>query len=210
MLSIAFLDNDIILKLIACDLFEEGIKALGVNQEQIRVLAVARFYFQKSRKIRQSYSEEICNKAVQLVSQCQRIQGDAVDPDELSLLQSIEGIDPGEAVLIAGTKNETDFYFISGDKRCLKALGWGKNLDAIRERLRGKGICLEQIILRLIEVKGFDFVFSKVLPARGYDTALRAIFGSGERATQDNVIMSLRGYIRALQEESNGLLMLDR
>ena len=193
----------------ACDLFEEGIKALGlgVNQEQIRVLAGARFYFQKSRKVRQSYSEEICDLAVQLVSQCQRIQGDEVDPDELSLLQETEGIDPGEAVLIAGTKNETNFYLISGDKRCLRALVLGKNLETVRERLRGKVICLEQIILQLIEVKGFDFVLSKVLPARGCDTALRAIFGSGERATKDNVIRAIKGYIRDLQEESKGLLI---
>lgn len=185
----------------------EGIEGLGLTQENIRVLGTARFYFQKHQKVRKVYSSSICDKAVELISQCQVIQGDNIDGEEINKLQAIEGIDPGEQVLIAGTKNETDFYLGTGDKRCLMALGSRKNLDEIRERLRGKVVCLEQVIWRLIEVKGFEEVKNKVLPARESDLALKTAFGSGERATLENVRMTLEGYIEDLQEKSQGLLV---
>jgi hypothetical protein len=75
-------------------------------------------------------------------------------------------------------------------------------LVAIRERLAGKLVCLEQLILKIINVEGFDVTLIKVLPAREYDKALKAIFGSGERCTQDNVLMALEAYIQDLRDNA--------
>lgn len=98
------------------------------------------------------------------------------------------------------------FYLITGDKRCLIALAEASQLVEIRQRLLGRVICLEQIILKLIETQGFNEVLVKVLPGREYDTALKAIFGSGEKATQENVLQMLEGYIGKLRIKTSGLL----
>ncbi len=80
------------------------------------------------------------------------------------------------------------------------------SLVAIRERLAGKLVCLEQLILKVINNEGFNVTLAKIVPAREYDKALKAIFGSGERCTQDNVLMALEAYIQDLRDNAQGLL----
>ncbi|RUT03826.1 hypothetical protein DSM106972_047400 [Dulcicalothrix desertica PCC 7102] len=111
-------------------------------------------------------------------------------------------------ILISATKQEESFYLTTGDKRCITALANSTepSLVAIRERLAGKLVCLEQLILKIINVEGFEVTLIKVLPAREYDKALKAIFGSGERCTQDNVLMALGAYIQDLRDNAHGLL----
>ncbi|OKH31990.1 hypothetical protein NIES2101_41110 [Calothrix sp. HK-06] len=111
-------------------------------------------------------------------------------------------------ILISATEHEESFYLTRGDKRCIIALANSNEpaLVAIRERPAGKLVCLEQLILKIITVEGFDVTLVKVIPAREYDKALKAIFGSGERCTQDNVLMALSAYIQDLRDDAQGLL----
>lgn len=96
---------------------------------------------------------------------------------------------------------------MTGDKNCLRALAAAPELGKIRQRLKGRVVCLEQLILRLVETQAFDEILTKVLPGREYDTALKAVFGSGERATRENVLQALRGYIENLRSETEELLV---
>lgn len=203
MSRVLFLDNDAVLKLVACHLFWETVAALGSNQENLRVLSDAKYVFKKSRRVIKKYPEAIRLAAFSIVEGCQAIKPE-FNP-ELPELE-IEGIDPGERLLISATRNEPAFYLITGDKRCLKALAAASQLAEIRQRLQGRVICLEQVILKLIEVQGFYEVLNKLLNGREYDKALASIFGSGERATEENVLLGLLAYIEDLQRETEGLL----
>lgn len=200
---VCFVDNDAILKLVACNLFWEAVTSLGLTQADLRVLSDAKYVFRKSRRVVQKYPQAIRDSAISIVEGCTKIQPEL--SEELQILQ-IEGIDPGENLLISATRYEASFYLATGDKRCLTALAAEPQLAEIRQRLIGRVICLEQLILRLIYNQGFDLVLTKVLPAREYDTALKAIFGSGERATQENVLQALEGYIEDLRKTTEGLL----
>jgi len=60
-------------------------------------------------------------------------------------------------------------------------------------------ICLEQMVTRLIAHFGFAYVKEKVVPDRSCDMALRAAFGSGDAATESNVLAALNGYINELR-----------
>jgi hypothetical protein len=201
---IAFLDNDIILKLVACNLFWEAISSLNLHQSDLRVLANSKYFFKNSRKVKQQYSQEIREVAIEIVSACKTIQPNP--NNELSKLQ-IEGIDPGEVILISATLSLDFLYLITGDKRCLQALAREKQIQEIHKRLQGKCVCLEQIIFKLIETKGFDLVLEKILPSREYDFSLKSIFGSGTQATEENVLQALQAYIDDLQKKTNGLLI---
>lgn len=205
MSPVCFIDNDIILKLAACNFFWEAVSTLELSENDLRVLPEAKHVFQRSNKVKKKYGSIILQNAINIVERCGEIQLEE-DEEELQQLQ-IEGIDPGEMLLICATRRETSFYLTTGDKRCLTALASHAELENVRQRLTGRVICLEQLILKLIKTQGFDKVLTNVLPARTYDTALKSIFGSGERATEENVLTSLEGYINDLQKNTKGLLI---
>lgn len=201
---VVFVDNDAILKLAACNLFWEAVNSIGLTQTDLRVLPDAKHVFRNSRRVQQRYPQPIRDNAIRIVQGCMEIQ---LQPNEELQHLDIEGIDAGEIILISATRAEASFYLTTGDKRCLTALALSPRLVEIRQRLLGRVICLEQLILKLIDTQGFDQVLTKVLPAREYDTALKAIFGSGERATQENVLQALEGYVEDLRKKTEGLLV---
>lgn len=200
---VCFVDNDALLKLVACNLFWEAVTSLGLTQVDLRVLPQAKYVFRTSSRVVRKYPQAIRDSAISIVEGCTKIQPKV--SEELQRLQ-IEGIDPGEIILFSATKYEDSFYLATGDKRCLTVLAADPQLIDIKQRLIGRVICLEQLILSLIYSQGFNEVLTKVLQAREYDGALKAIFGSGERATQENVLQALEGYIEHLRETTDGLL----
>jgi hypothetical protein len=203
-LSIAcFVDNDAILKLVACDLFWDAIAILGVTQSDLRVLASAKYVF-KGKKVKDRYTEEIRNAAIAVTEQCKQIEAEL--SEELKSIK-IDGLDPGELILLSATKSEPAFYLVTGDKRCIAALSNELSLPKTRERLTGKVVCIEQLVLKLIYTQGFENVLAKVLPALEYDKALKACFGSGARSTEQNVALALQGYIAHLQQQAPSLLV---
>lgn len=207
MSTIFFIDNDAILKLVACDSFLEAIDTLGGTPKDLHVLQSAKFMFKKQKKLVQKYTQTVCDKAILIVEQCQEIESKL--SLELESLNCIEGIDPGEANLIAATNNKGSFYLVTGDKRCLKALALAPNLNAVQQRLNKRVVCFEQLIWNLIEHHDFNYILNKLLPNIHCDGALSAVFGSGERSTKDNVLQALSGYICNLHKETKELLLCD-
>ncbi len=205
-MPICFFDNDVILKLAAFDLFEEALNILGVTQQELRVLDTAIHKFSKDRRLKQKYTDDGIDRAIQIVQYCPKINEEP-DPDEMQLLLNIEGIDSGEAVLVAATRNQGIFYLTTGDKRFLKALAADTGLNTIHERLCKRVICLEQLILKAINDYGFIIIRNKIVPVRDCDTAIKAAFGSGQQATLENVILTLNGYVQELKQQTGDLLI---
>lgn len=132
MQRVCFLDNDIILKLVACNLFDSAVNCLNLVESDLRVLSDAKYVFRNSRRIAKKYPLEIRESAISIVERCQKIEPSL--SDELKNLQ-IEGLDPGEMILISATEHEESFYLTTGDKRCITALANSTEpaLVAIRE-----------------------------------------------------------------------------
>lgn len=202
---ICFLDNDIIHKLAACDLFLEAISSLNLEESDLRVLANAHNFFQNSRHFK-NYPDNLRNRMIDVAQKYTKVDETCLDIDVINDLKKIQGIDPGESLLTAAALNEESFYLTTGDKRYIKALGSATQIQSIQLKLSGRVICLEQVIKQIIYCKGFENTLTKVLPGRQYDKSLGAIFGSGEKCTQDNVVTSLNGYIQDLKNSSGDLL----
>lgn len=203
MSSVCFLDNDIFLKLVACDLFDEALEILNIKESDLRVLPSARYYFRKKKR----YPEALRIKVTETAQHYQTIiisSSEAIN--EVEKLQKYESIDDGEAILVAATREEESFWLITGDKRFLRTLANSPELDLISSRLQGKVICLEQLIRKLIFKQGFNKTLTNVLPARQYDTALKSIFGSGKQCTKDNVLKSLEAYIEDLRKDTKEIM----
>lgn len=212
----SFVDNDVLLKLTACDLFWDAIALLQdqtsdvqpFDASDIRALASAEFMFEGSKSIKQRYSEEIRTKAIAIVKKLTPVESDPLNP--FSGL-NIQGLDVGELNLIHSAIAKSDqkgfVYLATGDKRCLKAFVKAPELAEAREKLSGKVVCFEQLIYQLINNQGFEPIKQKVLPVRDCDIALKSVFGSGDRAEKSNVIDTLGQYIQELKRECPNLLM---
>jgi hypothetical protein len=204
---IGFVDNDILLKLTAFQLFEEAIAVLNLSPSDLRVLPTARFVFRRKRDQQVSYPDPVWAMAIERVERYQ--SANTTDARVLAEVQRLEKfrnqIHEGETALIAATCIEADFVLLSGDKACFKAL---PQVSAeIYDRLCGRVVCLEQVVLKLIQVLGFDVVKERVLPLAHCDTVIRICFGYSEPALEDNVKDGLQSYIRELDTICPGLLV---
>jgi hypothetical protein len=181
-------DNDILLKLAICDLLNETIVELGAAHGEVFVVGTARFKLGIAKnpdKTKAKFGEAVFARLKSFLNRVRTL--DAPSPAELQVFDDIIGIDAGEAVLFAASAQFADFRLATGDKNSLKALVANPSCQTVCDRLSGKVVCFEQIILHLIGRYGFVPILNKVVPARGCDTALRAVFGSGLDATEENV-----------------------
>lgn len=202
-------DNDIILKLAICGLFDEALDVLGAKPVEVYVLPTARFKLGVAKN-----TEKTKARLGEAVFECLRAFLDRVQvinavlpPEEQQLFDDILGIDAGEAVLFSATALFPDFLLATGDKNSLRALSANAACQSVCQRLAGKVICFEQIVVRIMDRFGFPVVRDKVVPVRACDTALRAVFGSGLDATEENVRAGLDSYISDLRRQTGGLLL---
>lgn len=212
MAKVCFLDNDIIHKLVAFQLFDEAIaiSELQIDKTSLRVLPTAKHFFRGKQKKNGASPDPILTAVIELVSGCASAIYDVDDAvaQELAELKQVEGIHEGEQTLIVATRSQTDFLLLSGDKNCMRGLA--AIPEPIYRRLCGRVICLEQIILKLIEVKGFVFVRDRVLAMASFDKSLQICFGLVTPATEENVIAGLNSYINDIQQQVPNLLAVFR
>jgi hypothetical protein len=203
-------DNDIVLKLACCDLLNETLDVLGVRREEVFVLPTARHVLLKPLKApekgRARLGDAVFQRVTLFLDSVQVIEA-APSPQEMLLFDDIVGIDSGEAVLFATTAHFPEFILATSDKNSLRALSSTAACEPICRRLAGKVICFEQLILRLIDRLGFNPIRDKVVPARDCDTALRAVFGSGLDAAEENVRTGLASYVNHLRGQTGALLV---
>ena len=199
-------DNDIVLKLAACDLLNEAVTALDVALTEIQTIESLHYQLRKPNKAWVNrYGQTAIDRAAAFIKSIGTIT--SVDLDEQKLLSTQPDIDMGEATLFAASHKMSDYIIATGDKRCLQSLAASLTCKPITTRLRGKIICFEQIVLRTIDRHGFELVKSKVILALDCDTALKAAFGSGTEANYANATDALKSYIRDLRKRTGGLLL---
>lgn len=125
-----------------------------------------------------------------------------LDPDieVLSEIESMAGIDPGEAVLFSAAAKSEDFLVLTGDKRALRALSLAPNSPNVR-KLHHKFLCIEMLILRLLDLHGLEWVRNKFCPSKDIDKAVIVILGSRCDATEISVRDGLAAYINELHQD---------
>lgn len=207
---ICLADNDIILKLAVCDLLAEAVAALDSTYGEVYVLNSAKYkLISPNKPLRGKVKpDEPAYERLQEFFGAVREIDSVPAPDEQLAFDDVPGIDAGEAVLFSATTHHPDARVATSDKRSLVALATagGPVCDGVCVRLAGRVVCFEQIVLRLIDRRGFDWVRDRAVPARGCDTALRLVFGSGLTADETGVRSGLASYINDLRDSTGGLL----
>ncbi len=196
----SYWDNDIIHKLAVCDLTAQTLTALQLNTSELLVLGSARFKLLSPKMVKRLEQESPDKKAAGRVEAflktTRNVSADA-HADDLPLLQGVDGIDAGEMVLLSVASRDPDSVLLTGDKRCIQALLSAPACRPIVDRLRGRVICLEQIVRILIVTDGFTAVLPHVATV-SCDKALGAIFGSGVKSKEASVRDGLDSYIDSI------------
>jgi hypothetical protein len=117
----------------------------------------------------------------------------------LDKLIAAEGIDPGEAQLIA-VSIDYGLHLLSGDKRALRVV---KSIEGLAAALAGRVVVLEAILLALCHRLGTTEVRRRVAAIRGHDAMIDICF-SAENSDPPG---SLRSYFNNLAAEVNPLVL---
>lgn len=222
------LDNDIILKLATCDLFDETLTTFDIDATQIQILDSFKYKFALDRQIKRNrgnqannnYTQYNVKKALEITEKFATLSDQNLDIDKNIYLKLInysntsndkkDKIDIGEAILInhicyLNQKGYTDSYLLTQDKCCLRGLIKAGFTDII-ENLDGRIWCLEQLILKYIEEFGFNIIQPKIYPVRDCDKNIKMIFGYSIEASENVVKENLKTEIKVLRQETGNLL----
>lgn len=178
-------------------------KAWGIADPAIQVLPTASRFIDKDWSIKDQYDERTRKQAIQIVEKCAKL----VNPgnSEYFDLQTVEGIDPGEALLIAATAAEPDFYIVTADKRCLRALA-NSGMTTILARLQHRVICLEQLLVQLIKCStAWSKVTRRIKQAVDCEFSVTEAFKLTDQA---EVVERLQDEIARLRSETGDLLVV--
>lgn len=200
-----FLDNDAMSKLASWNLLEEGVRACGYEMADVRYLFTARYALAIGRP-GCKYSAHAQARMKELFE-----AGTACtdDPSDLDLrLPNVKDIDAGEAILFAQASRAAASILTTGDKRCIRAAATAPEFADVAKNLAGRVVCLEQVLLRIVDRIGFDEVKKRIVESdqRGLDTAVFAAFGSGMDADEMNACWNLERRVQKLAADSSGML----
>lgn len=206
---IAFVDNDIIVKLAALDMLDEAIRALGASKTDLFVLSTAKFKLGVAGKnqvrARARYGDAVYERVAAFVTSARELV-DEPDPLDAEVLTGVAGIDGGEGILISAVSRQADALLATGDKKALVALSGAQTCAAIAARAAGRFVCLEQLLEQAMDGVDFNKFLPRVLPGTTCDQAIRAVFGSGSMATEAGVRAGLASYVADLRRQTGNLL----
>lgn len=185
-------DNDILVKLSQCDLIDEALSVFQCGLGECCVLGSAKhsLYLNDVEKCvaKRVGSYQSYDRLCHLVQSC-RVLGEAPeDLDFMEELLQIDSIDDGEFLLLMHAyslhQTQQPYAVTTGDKRALVGIAVSTS-ERAKQILCQRVECVESIILKAIQIYGFDHISAKLIQAQSlvaaekYDTVLRMAFGVG-------------------------------
>ncbi len=205
---IVLADNDVLLKLAQCDLFEEFLTAFQVTAAEVAITRRTRFSIKVPRH-RKKLGQENFGRLEAFLEKISDVH-DEPTPSAIAFLTDQIGIDAGEAVLFAICTQRENCIIATGDKQCLlglrEAATTDQDCEAICQTLSGKIFCFEQIIHRILGHFGFETVREKLIRGRECDAGLRLWLGSTLDANEDRFREGLTSHLDDLRRNTGNLL----
>ena len=163
------IDNDIFGKLGAAHLFLDAVAALGAFYDQCRRTPELPYMLRRG-----SFREHLGPDFAKCLGPLANSIGPITEPstDWLDPLTKVPGIDPGEAMLFAAAAEDDQqrSLILTGDKRAVVAL---KDVVPHRDRLKGRIVTLEAILIHLLDELSEERLRHDLGPVRHLDGMLR-------------------------------------
>lgn len=169
---LVLIDNDIFCKLGAAHLFLDAVAALGAFYDQCRRIPSLPHMLRRG-SFRDHLGPDLAKCLGPLVNSIDPIAEPSTE--WLSPLTAVPEIDPGEAVIFAAAAqdDQQQSLIMSGDKRAVVAL---KDVVPHRDRLHGRIVTLEAILIHLLDTLGETRLRCDLEPVRRLDGVLRVCF----------------------------------
>lgn len=169
------IDNDILFLLGGCGLLEEAAGVLGFALDACLRRDSVPFMARKSKKIRAQYPAEALSAVQDL---CVRIPvvDYAADPALSQRLAEAPHVDEGETQLIAILIEQPTWLLTTGDKQALQSLASIEVLADLRAAVAGRIVCLETILLTLMQRSAPLLVAERLRVVRDAHKTLRTVF----------------------------------
>jgi hypothetical protein len=209
---IVLADNDIVIKLAQCDLFDEFLAAFRIDHSGVFILRRSRFSLLTSSKQRRMGDESYRRMELFLGSIADI--SETPDPNLIAALteQTDKNIDAGEAVLFAVGPQIAQAVIATGDKRSLKGLHCAATEDEVCrglcEALTGRVICFEQVLKAILGHFTFEEIRERLIAGRECDGGLKLWLGSTLDATESNFSAGLSSHLDELRATTGSLLIL--
>jgi len=200
------IDNDVARKLSQYGLLRSLEPTYECAPEQHWVLPTLRFQLKlndATKAIKILGSEKAYEDLKAFLLQAQEISSISVEAANLILGIESDNIDSGERVLLAHLLTEPHHILLTGDKRAICALG-NSRVPSILIANKHRIECLEAIVLRFLEVIGFNEVSDAIRRQPQADVALSLAFGRSEPAPLSSVVQGLTSYLSELVQLSAG------
>lgn len=210
-----FADTDALSKLSAWDLYDEACRLLGAAPSEVCVFGAETHQIRKDRHGRWTGRLTEAGRLRALYAAESGRDDFPISDADADVLLSIKQendafeVDEGERVLVAGVLRHDGSILTTNDKKALRALAAEPACSDICQRLAGRVIHLDQVILLLIDDLGFETVRSRIVPLRQCDSATRAAFGGGMDTTEADVQAYFAASIADLRRDTGALLADD-
>lgn len=190
------IDNDILLLFAGAHLLEPAITALGFRVTDTYQLGTLTYMLNRSKHFRQ-LPETL---KTEIIQGCQPVPVLQTTPntDVLQQLSDVVEIDDGEALLYGLLAEEPYYLLTTNDKRAMRAVATQPALQMLRRTVTGRIICLETLLLRLIEQEGVAAVAQALMPVVPENTLLRVCFSPGNIAQPLECKSALQHYLHVL------------
>jgi hypothetical protein len=197
---ILLVDSDVFALLAAVGLLGELATSLGLSRESVRRLPALVKQLQQGKSIGRKYPDA---QREQALSVCKSTRPFVARAQEVALqarLVRVDNIDDGEAVLFATLAEQPFWYLTTGDQRSLIALGQAAELADVRERVSGRILCLETVLLLLIQRLGAAEIGARFQPIQGVHTKIDIFFGYKETFDDATLIDQITSYLSDLRK----------
>lgn len=204
------IDNDVLIKLACYELLAE---LSTVTPTKFHVLGAAK-YVARQRLLNDRKAPDTASALEEL--EIFLLHTTILEPTgaELKLAIDIEAtaatlgleLDSGESLLTAALFFKNLDLFLTGDKRAIMALETIGRTNNLIGCLDGRTICLEQLMITFIGVKGMQYIRTQVCNAPKADKAISICFSCSSPSHFSVTDTGLRSYIDSLRLEAPTIL----
>ncbi len=189
-------DSDIFCKLGVAGLLGDALAIMGVDVADCGLLPALPHMLRRGR-LPNLYGGASCLALLPMTAAAAPLP--RVDAKWLDPLSGIQGIDPGDALLL-GAAAQYSLVLVTGDKRALAGVA---GVGGYAGALAGRVVVLEALLLALCHRLGLEETAKKVAVLEATDQLIRICFSPGNTDPQ----VALRSYYQALATEVEPLVL---
>jgi len=184
-----YIDTDFISKIISFELIDEFLYAYSIDKNNLRIIQNEKnkviYLIDKDY---QHLSADKKKKNKKFVNSIKTLFDPNLIIDLLNELHGIQDIDHGEKVLLQYLSVDKNSFLLTADRKFLNAL---KNMIDRVTFIINRILILEQALIKIIEVKGFNNIKEKLFNGKRCDSYLNAIL-SNRQISEDRLIELLQ------------------